>query len=363
MLERSLEKLGELHWAYWKEILILSIVITVLLGIQVSKIQLDTDIYKEMPQSLPSIQAYNKDNDIFGGSESIILIFNINKTKNPNAAITSPQVIAALKQVHEQLKQVPQVREVRSIASIFPQVPVSQDQVDKALKLTGMDRLVDRTKSSTIVMVYTNVGNKDKAIQSLIKNLKKKLENVDYPPYLEYQITGTPPLRIEIFNILLHDSVYTLSVAAAMICLLVLAITRSIKKTILVMIPIFFGLIWTLGVMGLVGIKLTVATVGIGAMILGLGVEYGIFTVSRYYEEHKHLGAKLAVKKMLSSVGLSITGSGTTTIAGFLALLLSTMPVMRELGLTLALGIANMLMVTLFVSPSIIIALERHNHV
>jgi predicted RND superfamily exporter protein len=32
-----------------------------------------------------------------------------------------------------------------------------------------------------------------------------------------------------------------------------------------------------MGLLGLLNIKLSVATVGIGAMILGLGIEYGVF--------------------------------------------------------------------------------------
>jgi len=51
--------------------------------------------------------------------------------------------------------------------------------------------------------------------------------------------------------------------------------------------PLFLGLLWTLGAMGLLGIPLTIATIALGSMLLGLGVEYGSFISERIAEETK----------------------------------------------------------------------------
>ena len=61
----------------------------------------------------------------------------------------------------------------------------------------------------------------------------------------------------------------------------------------------------------------------------------------------------------LPSVGSAILGSAITTIAGFLALLLAAMPMMQNLGLTLAMGIFFCLMAVLFVSPVLILLEEK----
>ena len=95
-------------------------------------------------------------------------------------------------------------------------------------------------------------------------------------------------------------------------------------------------------------------------MILGLGTEYGIFLVERYEEEReKGRSQKQALVKALPSVGSGIIGSGTTTIAGFLALLLASMPMVKHLGETLALGIFCILLATVVIAPAFMLVEER----
>jgi len=111
--------------------------------------------------------------------------------------------------------------------------------------------------------------------------------------------------------------------------------------------------------MGWLSIKLSVATVGIGAMILGLGVEYGVFMTSRYREErNKGKTQEESLKVTVPSIGSSILGSGLTTIVGFLALTFSIMPVLKDLGNSLAIGIGFSLFIAIFISPSLIILFE-----
>jgi hypothetical protein len=131
----------------------------------------------------------------------------------------------------------------------------------------------------------------------------------------------------------------------------------------LVFVPLMLGLIWTIGTMGWVGLKLSIITVGLGAMILGLGVEYGIFMLTRYYEERETgKNQEEALKASVPGVGFAIFGSGVTTIIGFLALTLSVMPMLKHLGLSLAIGITYSLMAALVVAPLIILYEEDYEY-
>jgi predicted RND superfamily exporter protein len=90
-----------------------------------------------------------------------------------------------------------------------------------------------------------------------------------------------------ILDLLVKDAIFTLIIAAIIIFFLLIILQKSLTKAFLVFSPLVFGLVWTLGITGILNIKLSIATVGIGAMILGLGVEYGIFIVSRYKKKEK----------------------------------------------------------------------------
>lgn len=111
--------------------------------------------------------------------------------------------------------------------------------------------------------------------------------------------------------------------------------------------------------MGLLGIAISISTGVIGAVIIGLGVEYGIFMVSRYYEERARYEPEDSLKITVSNIGASTFGSAATTTAAFLALTLSVMPMVQHLGQTLALGITYCWLAANIVNPCFIIFEER----
>jgi predicted RND superfamily exporter protein len=207
--------------------------------------------------------------------------------------------------------------------------------------------------------IRADVGSSEAKIKSLAKLVEDNLDTVPGIPGVKVSLTGNPPMRAIIGTLLSHDAFYTLSLAAIIILLLLFVMERSITKGLLVFAPLLIGLIWTLGALGWLGIPLSIATAGLGAMILGLGVEYGVFMLTRYKEERdKGTNQEKSLLAAVPSVGGAIFGSGMTTVVGFLALTLSTLPMMQKLGLSLALGIGCTLISAVFVAPVIILLEE-----
>jgi hypothetical protein len=166
-----------------------------------------------------------------------------------------------------------------------------------------------------------------------------------------------------IFDLLKNDAVFTLLVAAGIILLLLFVMEGSYTQGILVFAPLSLGLIWTMGTLGWLGIPLSVATVGLSSMILGLGVEYGVFVLSRYNEERAKNNSQLdSMKTTVFGIGSAVIGSGLTTIVGFGVLSFSSVPMIQHLGQTLALGIAFCLLAALFVNPVFILLEEDYEY-
>jgi predicted RND superfamily exporter protein len=98
-------------------------------------------------------------------------------------------------------------------------------------------------------------------------------------------------------------------------------------------------------------------------MILGLGVEYGVFMLSRYTEERaKNNGQLDSLRTTVRGIGSAIIGSGLTVIVGFGVLAFATVPMIQHLGETLALGIAFCLLAALFVNPVFILLEEDYEY-
>jgi uncharacterized protein len=97
----------------------------------------------------------------------------------------------------------------------------------------------------------------------------------------------------------------------------------------------------TFGLLGLFGGSLTMATIAVLPILIGLAVDYAIQFQARY-DEQVEAGATGpdAVSKAAAAGGPTIATACLATVAGFLALQLSPIPMVRDFGLLLIVGIA-----------------------
>jgi hypothetical protein len=190
--------------------------------------------------------------------------------------------------------------------------------------------------------------------------VRKKALTSEMPEGVKIEITGTPSMMNLVFTLLISDAIKTIIIGAVLIFIMLILMQGSFTKSIIVFLPLMLSIFWTLGTMGWMNIPISIATAGIGAMVLGLGVEYGVFLLSRYQEEREKKIPQLeSMENALSNIGSAIIGSGFATIVGFLALMISVMPLLKDLGFSLALGIFYCLAVTLLITPSFILFEER----
>jgi hypothetical protein len=134
----------------------------------------------------------------------------------------------------------------------------------------------------------------------------------------------------------------------------------SLTKAILSWLPLVLVIGWVAGVMYLTGIKYNPLTVCLGAMIMGMGVEYTILYMMRYYEERgKGEVPATAMTTAMTKVGRAITASGVTTIGGFGALLAAGgFVVVRDFGIVTMLAVLFGLVSALVVHPPMVVLVD-----
>ncbi|MGM5479847.1 MAG: MMPL family transporter [Nanobdellota archaeon] len=365
-LERALSILAQKQYRYNRLILLFFIVLTVLLGIGITNIEFESDINNEMPQDLPIYQLNNRISDSYGGQDSVLLLVELSDSlpvQTPIKDIRHPDIITFITEFHQSLEKKTLVESVSSAGSVFSQLPSSQrtsELIPEILESTGSSSFFSDDYTATMMIITADVGSDEKKLAELETTIQNELEAQTMPAGIETTITGTPSLLQTMMDFLKKDSLTTLLIAAGIIFLLLLIIERSLRKTILIFIPLSMGIIWTLGTLGWLGIKISVATAGLGAMLLGLGVEYGVFIHTRYIEERDSGKNQLqSLKTAVPSVGSAMIGSGSTTIVGFLALSTSIMPMLQHLGQSLALGIVYCLIGAIVLAPTIFITQEN----
>jgi predicted RND superfamily exporter protein len=226
-----------------------------------------------------------------------------------------------------------------------------------------MNGFFSKNYKMVLMTVNTDIGSGEEQIQNFNKILQEHIDNTPRPTGVKFGITGEPIIRMTIFDLLKRDAITTLVVSAVIILLLLFVMERTYMHALLVFAPLSLGLIWTMGTLGWLGIPLSVATVCLSSMILGLGVEYGVFVLARYNEERdKNISQLDSMKTTVHAIGTAVIGSGLTTIVGFGVLSFASVPMMQHLGQTLALGIAYCLLAALFVNPVFILLEEDYEY-
>jgi uncharacterized protein len=124
---------------------------------------------------------------------------------------------------------------------------------------------------------------------------------------------------------------------------------RRLRESLLALVPMVLGLLWTVGLMHACGIKFNLANIWGLPLIIGTAAEFGLNVIVSYLEGRSH-GGPLVARSAVMGVGLN----GLTTMVGFGSLMIASHQGIFSLGLLLTLGSFCGMVAALVVLPVIL---------
>jgi len=159
-------------------------------------------------------------------------------------------------------------------------------------------------------------------------------------------VTGTPIITYEAIRLMerayKQGTIYAIILVSGITALML----RRLRETLLALLPLALGLLWTFGLMYVFDLKFNLGNVFGLPLILGAAAEYGLNIVLRYMEGREHGGPLVA-----RSTVMGVLVAGLTTMVGFGSLLLAHHRGIYGMGLLLTLGTAASLIASLIVLP------------
>jgi predicted RND superfamily exporter protein len=150
------------------------------------------------------------------------------------------------------------------------------------------------------------------------------------------RVVGKGVLDAEISERLLPTLTESFALTASVIFLAFLVVFRSPSARLMTMIPSLFAILSVFLVMRLTGIPLNIATILIGSTVLG-ATENDQIHFFYHFQEGSSTGTTAgALKHALLVAGRPILFATLINASGFLALVLSDLPPMREFGIVAA---------------------------
>ena len=204
-----------------------------------------------------------------------------------------------------------------------------------------------------IIMVIPEVDQPDSNSADLLEVIQTSIDKAGLENISATVISDTG-LIDAISSRLMRNMVLLLGLAV-LVMIAILFILFRVRWRLLSLLMVGTGAIWTFGLMGFISIPVSMATMAILPILIGLGIDYPVQFHNRYQEEtDRNRTAKEALIATLSHMAPAVGVALIATIIGFLTLYISDIPMIRDFGIILAMGIVLCFLIALFLLSSIL---------
>ena len=209
--------------------------------------------------------------------------------------------------------------------------------------------VVSASSTLWILEVDPNLSNSERKIKQ--DQLRDVFDDLSSNSGLTYGVASLDLISNDIDEGT-FDNLATLILLAVLVVVVLLAISfRSVKGVVFPLVGLSSALIWTYGLLNLSGARFTALEVAVAPLVLGLGIDYSIHLQRRYNSFKGQIGD--SAEAWLASCGKLSTPLGLaviTTVAAFLANIISPLPPLETFGIALAVGV-----VSAFVNATIVV--------
>jgi hydrophobe/amphiphile efflux-3 (HAE3) family protein len=179
------------------------------------------------------------------------------------------------------------------------------------------------------------------------------------PPGTSVTITGNSVIYTEVIGALTSGRIEMTYIGLFLVLAGLLVVYRDWLKALVPIIPMFMVTGWSGLVMKSLNLEYNPMTATLGALILGIGCEYSILMMERYFEEKDEGASPIeAIHKTAASIGAALIASGATVVFGFAALIASPFPLTSNFGLVTVIDILLVMVATFTVFPPLVIVLD-----
>lgn len=254
----------------------------------------------------------------------------------------------------------PFIERLRKLGQGQANDPITLETAAKFLPPGLLDNSIRKMADGSYVAAIAFYGTDPDAVEVVPESVISSWRN-QFGPFVEFSFDK---MNRDMQNQVLHDSRRALVWTAAGILLIVYLTFRNLRVSLIVLIPIVFGIVVTFGLLLLAGHRFSFMSITAIPLIIGIGIDNGIHLMRRYLEsrplDSRHLdydsNGILAIAK---ASGAALIQSNLTTIIGFGALMASSFAPLAEMGLVTSLGVALALAGGLLLIPAVILLGEQ----
>ena len=352
-------------------VLVIYTLITILVGSQATNIYMQSELASFLPPDDPTTQLWNKINEEFQVGSIIIIYVEADDIRDPEVLKEMDRVSSSpkLNKYENDEGKIDGIHSVNSLAEYIKkenakpfivggfggsgknEIPDDENLISNYISRYAIQGIKGTLFTNTYDIAVILLQLSDNADYDEILNNTKYAISHRGTFYSEMTVTGTTAMQKAIQNVSMEYFRIIFIAAVILVSLVLFIFHRNFKGVLIALLPTACAIALTFGVLGFVQPELTIISVAIVALLLGLGVDYSIHIMNRYAEENNTSNEIEKMEKILKSTGKAILLSTITTIIGFASLMISSMSPVVTFGFGCAIGIFFCFLSSIILAP------------
>lgn len=316
-----------------------------LVGMQ--RLTIDTTLDSLIPDDAPARMVYQKIMGEFGTDNKTIIYVK-------DDALWSPEKLALLEKLHEDLQDIPGVTRVESLFTlhtvrgqdgriisqpILREAPATQEEADLARQNALANPLYignffSRSGDATAMLASIEDNPEGKDLDAGLNNAFESTLNQFRSEFTHLVQVGPSRINAELKQSLYDDFVLLGPLSAAILVISILLFMRSWLSAIIPLLTSLLTIIWTFGLLGWIGVPLNILSAMIPSLIIVIGSTEDTHMMAAYLRgldmQTDNRNRKDAVTYMARHIGLPLILTVFTTTLGFASNLFSNISLIQH---------------------------------
>ncbi|MFH4968495.1 MMPL family transporter [Gaetbulibacter sp. M240] len=206
----------------------------------------------------------------------------------------------------------------------------------------------------SIIYLKKDIINTEARKEFVLNKLIPKVEAFNNANNLEVRVSGMPYIRTLNSKSIVDEISFFVAAAMLVTSFIFFFFFRSVRATLISLVVVCIGVMWTLGIIGLLNYEITVLTALIPPLIIVIGIPNCIFLINKYQHEVKKHGNKVkSLQRVIIKIGNATLMTNVTTASGFATFIITESKLLKEFGLVASLSILSIFILCILVIPII----------
>jgi predicted RND superfamily exporter protein len=221
--------------------------------------------------------------------------------------------------------------------------------------LTG--KIVSEDETATIIFANVALEGHESRTIALYDKIKKITEELGGPE--TYYISGSPMIMSRDSKYMKDDMGFLIPLVILVIMGSLFLVFRNVKGMIQPMLVVLVSVVWTMGLMALTGVAISIVSSALPVILVAMGCAYGIHITTQFYGRISQGAEKRqAIVDTMEEITSPVIMTAVTSMVGYGSLVTSNLSPVREFGLFTTFGIFAAVLVSLVLIPAVIMIFQ-----